>query len=40
LAADLLYRDGLAAYRVTAVIPMSDLDDEIYPGILEVESLS
>jgi hypothetical protein len=37
LPGDFLYRDGLPKYRVTAVIPMNDLDNEIYAGILEVE---
>ncbi len=36
---DVLYRDGKPAYRITAVIPMHDLDNEVYHGIWEVEPI-
>ncbi len=38
-AGDVLYKDGKAAYRITAVIPMNDLDNEVYAGIWEVEPI-
>jgi hypothetical protein len=36
-AGDVLYINGRPRYRVTAVIPINDLDNEVYAGILEVE---
>ena len=34
---DVVYAGGRPAYRITAVIPVSSLDDEVYDGIWEVE---
>jgi hypothetical protein len=36
-AGDELYVDGFPAYRIRAVIPMNDPDNEEYQGIWEVE---
>lgn len=36
---DTLYVEGLPAYRITSVIPMSDLDNGVYDGIWEVEPM-
>jgi hypothetical protein len=36
----MLYVDGLPKYQVTTVIPMSDLDNGVYDGILEVRPLT
>ena len=37
---DTLYAGGLPAYRITAVIPVGSLDNEVYAGIWEVEPVS
>ena len=37
---DVLYAGGTPAYRIRTVIPMDDLDNEVYDGILEVEPAS
>jgi hypothetical protein len=34
---DVLYAGGTPAYRIRTVIPMGDLDNEVYQGIWEVE---
>lgn len=37
---DLLYEGGRAAYRITKVIPVQDLDNGLYEGIWEVEPIT
>ena len=34
---DVLYAGGVPAYRIRSVIPLGDLDNEVYQGIWEVE---
>ena len=36
LPGDVLYKDGKPTYRITAIVPMHDLDNEV-AGIWEVE---
>ena len=37
---DTLYIDGRAKYRIRSVIPVGNLDNELYAGIWEVEPIS
>jgi hypothetical protein len=34
---DVLYAGGVPAYKIRQVIPLGDLDNEVYQGIWEVE---
>jgi hypothetical protein len=34
---DTLYVNGKPTYRIRAIVPMHDLDNEVYAGIWEVE---
>jgi hypothetical protein len=36
---DTLYAGGLPAYRITKVIPVGNVDNELYQGIWEVEPI-
>ena len=38
-AGDVVYAGGRPAYRITAVIPVGSLDNEVYAGIWEVEPI-
>ena len=37
---DVVYAGGRPAYRITAVIPVGSLDNEVYAGIWEVEPIA